>query len=147
MNAFEKIKRSWWVIISFFLFLNGFGFVYIGFKHSNRNWVLEGITYEIPWLMYFIVYGAFHVDKVSMSNPTAMILSFALILMLVSIVRSICVAIKLADVYEYNEKYTIKQTNLNPSTTGQNNQDSSTKFACCICALCIFFIVVIISSL
>lgn len=143
MNTLEKIKRSWWVVISFIMFLNGFGFVYIGFKHSNRNWVLEGITYEIPWFMYFIVYAAYHADKVSMSDPTALILSFAIILMLISVVRSFWVAIKLADVYDYNEKYTIKQTNLNPSKDTQTNKGSSTKFVCCICALCIFFVIVL----
>ena len=147
MNVMEKIRRSWWVLISFFMFLNGFGFVYIGFKHNNRNWVLEGIAYEIPWIMYFIVYAAFNVQEVSMSNPTALLVYMSFILMFVSIVRSIWVAVKLADVYEYNEKYTIRQTHFNPQSNGENNQDSSLKFACCICALCVFFIFVIMGIL
>ena len=52
MNLTEKIKNSWWVILSFIIFLNGLGFMYIGFKHNNRNWILEGITYEFPWFFY-----------------------------------------------------------------------------------------------
>lgn len=144
MNTFEKIKKSWWVVISFIMFLNGLGFVYIGLKHANRNWVLEGITYEIPWFMYIIVYAAFNADKVSMADPTAIMLSFALILMLISIVRSIWVAIKLSDVYEYNEKYTIASTNLNHSVNHQNNQDGNSKLVCCFCLIVVFVIFVII---
>ena len=147
MNTFEKIRRSWWVILSFIFFLNGFGFVYIGFKHNNMNWVLEGITYEVPWVMYFIVFSAFNAKYVSMSDPIALIISFAFILMLVSIIRSVWVAIKLADVYEYNEKYTIKQTNLNHSPTAQKNEDHSSKFTCCICLFCVFLFFVIIGLL
>ena len=147
MNTLEKIKRSWWVLLSFLFFLNGFGFVYIGLKHDKRNWILEGITYEIPWVMYFIVYASFHVDKISMSNPTQLIIVLALVLMIVSIVRSIWAAIKLADVYDYNEKYTIKQTNLNPSVSSQNNNDNASKFACCLCLVVIFLVFAIIGGL
>lgn len=143
MNILEKIGKSLWVILSFIIFLNGFGFIYIGFKHDNRNWILEGITYEIPWFFYFIVYASFNVHEVSFNNPTAAILSLAIILMLVSIIRSIWVAVKLVDVYENNEKYTIQQTNLNTQT--KTNKNNSNSFSCCMCLLIIFFIFALIA--
>ena len=137
MNILEKIKSSWWVVLSFIIFLNGLGFLYIGFRHNNRNWILEGITYEFPWVFYFIVFANY-----GLSIPSTLVITFAVILMLVSIIRSVWVAIKLADVYDNNEKYTIKQTNLNNSTKHQENKDSH--LGCCFCLLCIFIIFAII---
>ena len=142
MNLFEKIKNSWWVILSFIIFLNGLGFIYIGFKHNNRNWVIEGVTYEFPWFFYFIMFANY-----GLSIPSTLIFSFAVILMLISIIRSIWVAVKLADVYDNNEKYTIKQTNVNNSINNQNNNKNSSNFNCCICILAIFFILVLIAIL
>ena len=138
MNLAEKIKNSWWVILSFIIFLNGLGFIYIGFKHNNRNWILEGITYEFPWFFYFIVFAAYGI-----STPSTLIVTFAVILMLIGIIRSVWVAIKLADIYDNNEKYTIKQTNLNNSANRQDTGRDS-HMGCCFCLLCIFIIFAII---
>ena len=140
MNLFDKIKTSWWVILSFIVFLNGLGFIYIGFKHNNRNWVLEGITYEIPWVVYFIFFAVY-----KMTAPTQTVMSLALILMLVAVIRSIWVAIKLVDVYENNEKYTIKQTNLNNAQVNQNRGNDSTSVGCCLCLICIFILFLIMA--
>ncbi len=137
MNLVEKIKNSWWVILSLIIFLNGLGFIYIGFKHNNRNWILEGITYEFPWFFYFIIFAVYGV-----SVPSTLIITFAVILMLISIIRSVWVAIKLADVYDNNEKYTIKQTNLNRSANAKNND--SPNIGCCFYLICIFIIFAII---
>lgn len=134
MNLTEKIKISWWVILSFIMFLNGLGFLYIGFKHNNKNWILEGITYEVPWFFYFIIFASYGV-----SQPSTMILGFAFLLMLVSIIRSVWVAVKLADVYKNNEKYTIKKTNLK-NTAGQQNNNGSASVGCCLCLILIFLI-------
>ena len=138
MNIFDKIKSSWWVILSFIFFINGVGFIYIGFKHNNRNWVFEGIAYEIPWVFYFIYYGIY-----GLITPTELVVSFAMILMLISVIRSVWVAIKLIDVYENNEKYTIKQTNLNNSRQIHKNNADSSKMGCCFCLICIFIIFLI----
>ena len=138
MNLAEKIKNSWWVILSFVMFLNGLGFMYIGFKHNNRNWVLEGITYELPWFFYFIIFAIY-----GQSIPTSLIISFSLILMLISVIRSVWVAIKLAEVYGNNEKYTIRQTNLNHSVKNQNGNGSH-HVGCCFCMICIFIIFALI---
>ncbi len=138
MRLTEKIRNSWWAILSFVMFLNGLGFIYVGFKHDNKNWVLEGIAYEFPWFFYFVVYANYGPGVQSTS-----MIAIAVLLMLVSIIRSIWLAIKLVDVYENNEKYTIKQTNLNHETKNENRNGNSS-LACCLCLLCIFIIFAII---
>lgn len=140
MNLFEKIKNSWWVILSVIPFLNGFGFLYIGLKHNNRNWLVEAVTYEFPWFFYFIVFAIYGI-----SLPATLIVVFACILMLIGFIRSVWVAVKLADVYDNNEKYTIKQTNLNHKPIDNNRSDSS--LACCVCIAFIFIIGAIIAIL
>jgi len=140
MNVIEKIKRSWWVILSFIMFINGFGFVYIGLKQNNKHWVMEGITYEIPWLIYFVYYIMFNVHAVGFQNPTGFILTFAGMLLLVSIVRSFWVAIKLADVYDNEEKYTVRPTVMNKQKVAKKNDGFSSWCSCC---LCIFIIIVV----
>lgn len=139
MNLAEKIKNSWWVILSFIPFLNGSGFIYIGFKHNNRNWILEGITYEFPWFFYFIIFAIYGI-----SIPSTLIITFAVILMLISIIRSVWVAVKLADVYDNNEKYTVRQTNLNHASKSQEKRSDSHNLGCCICLICIFIVFLII---
>jgi len=51
----SRIKDSLWILFSLILYLTGIGFIYIGCKTSNKNWVKEGIIYEIPWIIYFLV--------------------------------------------------------------------------------------------
>lgn len=142
MGTLEKIKRSWWVIISFISMLNGFGFVYIGLNHNSRNWILEGITYEIVWFFYFVIFAMYGASTV----PVSFIMGFAFLLQLVSIIRSIWVAIKLADVYENTEKYTIQQTALNSHRQVQTNDGNSSTIGCCICIICLFIVFAVISS-
>ena len=55
MGFFGKVAKSWWILISFIPFLNGLGFIYLGSRAHNKNWILEGIIYEIPWI-FFIFY-------------------------------------------------------------------------------------------
>ena len=84
MNTLEKIKNSWWVILSFIMFLNGFGFIYIGTKHYNKNWILEGIIYELPWFIYFVIYANYGAPIGF--NITATLVFIALILLFISII-------------------------------------------------------------
>ena len=137
MNAIEKIKRSWWVLLSFIIFLNGFGFIYIGAKHNNRNWILEGIIYELPWFLYFVIYARYG-NPVGF-NVTGTFIFIALMLLFVSIIRSVWVAVKLADVYDNEEKYTIQSTVITKSSTAKSN-DSNTNIGCCLCIIVIFII-------
>ena len=129
MNALEKVKRSWWVIFSAIIFFNGIGFLYIGFKNDNRNWVLEGIIYEIPW-----VFGIIFAD---LESVVTVYVAICMILMLVSIVRSVWVAIKLADVYDNEEKYTIQSTQFTNSSPNQNN-NFPVVTACVTCLILVF---------
>ena len=141
MNTLEKIKRSWWVILSFIMFLNGFGFIYIGSKHNNRNWILEGIIYELPWFIYFIMYGLYGTPMGF--NVTGTFVFISVMMLLVSIIRSVWVAVKLADVYDNEEKYTIQSTVLTKQSQ-KKNDNSKTNIGCCLCILVIFFIFMII---
>ena len=130
MNVVEKIKRSWWVIISVIPFLNGFGFVYIGLKNNNKHWVMEGVMYEIPWLFSIILAD---------NGPVLDVMtSIASVVMLVSIIRSIWLAIKLADVYNNEDKYTVRPTAINNHNKPQQNGSSSSSFICCLCIIVIF---------
>lgn len=140
MNTLEKIKRSWWVLLSFIFFLNGFGFIYIGSKHSNRNWILEGIIYELPWFLYFIIYRIYGAP-VGM-NTTGTFIFLAVVLMFVSIIRSVWVAVKLGDVYDNEEKYTIQSTVLTKQNVKKTN-DSNSSIGCCLCIIVIFIVFMI----
>lgn len=143
MNIIDKIKKSWWVIFSIIFFINGFGFIYIGYKHNNKNWILEGITYELPWLFYFIIFAIHGMP----STPAEISIAFALIIMLVGIIRSIWVAVKLADVYDNNEKYTIKSTVLAEPVNNKENDKSQSSMKCYFCIAVIFIIFAIIAIL
>lgn len=129
MNALEKIKRSWWVIFSVIILFNGFGFLYIGAIHDNKNWLLEGVVYEIPW-----VFGIILAD---FDAILSVYVAIAMILMLVSIVRSVWVAVKLADVYDNEEKYAIQAAALNTSNISDKSEFPTT-VACVSCLVLVF---------
>lgn len=95
MNIFEKFLKSWWVILSFIMFINGFGFIYIGSKHNNRNWIIEGIIYEMPWFFYVIYLVIYELPPYFTANPIYVVFLFAFLIMFVGIIRSFWVAIKL----------------------------------------------------
>lgn len=92
MNLFGKLKKSWWIIFSFIPYLNGFGFIFLGAKTRNINWVIEGIIYEIPTLFILI----------NLSNePTVSIMAIvAFFIWFVAIIRSFWVAISFFRAYD-----------------------------------------------
>ncbi|WP_305553994.1 hypothetical protein [Methanobrevibacter sp. V74] len=140
MNIFEKFLKSWWVILSFIMFINGFGFIYIGSKHNNRNWIIEGIIYEMPWFFYVIYLVIYELPPYFTANPIYVVFLFAFLIMFVGIIRSFWVAIKLWNVYNNNEKYALNPTELkNPNKTKGNN-NYSIIFSCCLCVIIIFLI-------
>ena len=144
MNIFEKIRRSWWVILSFIIFINGTGFLYIGSKHNNRNWIIEGIAYEIPWLLYFVYFGIFGQPTLNFLIPSSIILLLAIMLLFVSVVRSVWVAVKLADVYDNMEKYTVQSTVLDTRKKKEENENFKATLGCCLCIIVIFIMFVIV---
>lgn len=137
MNTLEKIKKSWWVILSFIMMLNGFGFIYIGSKHNNKNWIIEGVIYELPWFLYFVMFGIY--GRPLGLNVPGMFLFLGVLLLFVSIIRSVWVAVKLADVYDNEEKYTIQSTVLTKPSQNKG-KDSFSKLGCCLCILIIFLV-------
>lgn len=142
MNTLEKITRSWWVILSFIPFLNGFGFIYIGARHDNKNWILEGVIYELPWFLYFIIFQIYGVPVGF--NVTGTFIFVSLVLLFISIIRSVWVAVKLADVYDNEEKYTIQSTVMKKPTDRKSNDPNSTA-GCCLCILVIFILFMLIA--
>ena len=42
-----KIMNLFWIIFSFIFLLNGVGIIYAGHKANNRNWLIEGIVYQL----------------------------------------------------------------------------------------------------
>ena len=139
MNVIEKLKRLWWIILSFIPFINGFGFIYIGFKNNNKNWVLEGIIYEIPWI-FCIIYS-------QNQNIFEGLFIIAIVVTFISIIRSIWVAIKLFDVYDNEDKYTIRQTVVNNTKVEKGNITQPQKMGCCLCVFLIFIVFAIMAML
>ena len=148
MDTFEKFIKSWWVLFPFTLFLPGFGFIYIGLKSSNRNWILEGVTYQLPFFFYFVACAIYPAD--------AMIKYYIWLILLaafIALIRSIMVAIKLIEQYEKEERPKISAstyTSSNPSSSADATvkKDKDSKLpACCACLVFIFVIFAIISIL
>lgn len=97
MNNIVKIKKSWWNIFSFILFFNGFGFIFHGIISQNKNWVIEGVVYEIPTIFFCLC---------AFTNQIILrtLLILCVISVLVSLIRSIRVDVKYlkaCDNYEY----------------------------------------------
>ena len=53
-SYFNSAEKLWLILIAFIPLLNGLGFVYIGAKRININWIKEGLIYEIPWFLVFL---------------------------------------------------------------------------------------------
>ena len=87
-NGNYRKSRNRITSLLFFIFsaipiINGIPMIICGFSNSDRNKLIEGIVYEIPWALLFIA-G----NNDFLSNILAMI---GLVLNLVSIIRSIMV--------------------------------------------------------
>ena len=80
----DGIINSLWVLISFIPLFNGLGLVYKGKTAPNKTWYLEGILYEIPWIIGILGIGFSQVRFVAFEA--------AVLFYFVSIFRSIMVA-------------------------------------------------------
>ena len=49
-----KIVHSLWVLISFIIFLYGFGIIIVALKSKQRQWLIEGVIYQIIAFLPFI---------------------------------------------------------------------------------------------
>ena len=100
MNITDIIIKSLWVIPSFFGSINGLGFIYMGYMTNNRYLLLEGIIYELPWLL-ILFFTLLAPDLISVIYLGL----FASLLQLVSIIRSFWVDYKYIKLLHGNEKY------------------------------------------
>ena len=136
MTVIEKILKSWWAVFSAIMLINGFGFLYIGLKNNNRSWIMEGIAYEIPWI-FAVIYQYFE-------PLNHVYFRICLLSMLISIVRSVWVAVKLCDVYDNEEKYRVQTTVVNSTGIASQNNEFPTLSACGGVLLLIFIALAII---
>ena len=88
-SLFDKIKTSLWMLLSFVPLINGSGFIYIGHKMSKTRWILEGVVYELPWIVGILNFFNYPMAIVSFA--------FGVFMILLSIVRSVMVN------YQYQE--------------------------------------------
>ncbi len=146
MKTSEKIVKSLWVLLSFILFLNGFAFIYVGTRHRYKNWIIEGIIYEIPWFFYFLYFAIYQTNPVGFDSID-LILSIAFLLYFICIIRSFWVASKLWNVYDNNEKYTYNPVELKNPNESRPKDDSSAGPLCCLCIAIIFIIFAIMAIL
>ncbi|WP_296803521.1 hypothetical protein [uncultured Methanobrevibacter sp.] len=140
MNTTDKIKKSWWVLFPFTFIFPGVGFIYIGMKFDNKKWILEGITYEVPWFFYLL--------SSSIYPSHVMLVYYVWILLLaafIALVRSIMVAIKLVDVYEMGETPKVASSS-STSSIAKAREDSKIG-ACCVCIIFIFIIFAFVAIL
>lgn len=89
-STFSKIIKSLWVLIAFIPFINGLGFAYIGAKEFKREWIIEGLIYEIPWFFGFIF--------INYDGIADVFIGLGLLLMLVGIIRSFIIYYKYKDI-------------------------------------------------
>ena len=83
-SAFSTLEKIFLIIVSFIPFLNGMTFVYMGSKESNKNWIIEGLVYELPWFLQFLF--AFN------EGISTTIASFGILFMLICLLRTLYVS-------------------------------------------------------
>lgn len=140
MNTTDKIKKSWWVLFPFTFIFSGMGFIYIGMKFNNKKWILEGITYEVPWLFYLLSSAIYPSGVMALYYVWIMLLAA-----FIALIRSIMVAIKLIDVYEIGETPKVTSSS-STSSIGKAKEDSKIG-ACCVCIIFIFIIFAFVAIL
>ena len=83
-SAFSTLEKIFLIIVAFIPFLNGMTFIYMGSKESNKNWIIEGLVYELPWFLQFL----FAYDE---SIGTALA-GFGLLFMFICLLRTLYVS-------------------------------------------------------
>ena len=81
----SSVRKYLWAILSFIPLINGVGFIHLGNKFNNTNWIIEGVIYEIPWIFAIFV-----------ANKDPMI-KFAYVMYTIGILRTIWVLTKYPD--------------------------------------------------
>lgn len=80
------MEKALFLLIAFVPIINGLGFTYIGAKKYNNNWIKEGLIYEMPWLLLFLL---LHFEGIA-----TFFAGLGLLMMLVCIIRTLWVLFK-----------------------------------------------------
>lgn len=83
-SAFSTLEKIFLIIVAFIPFLNGMTFIYMGSKESNKNWIIEGLVYELPWFLQFLF--AFN------EGISTTIASFGILFMFICLLRTLYVS-------------------------------------------------------
>lgn len=109
-STFKRIINNLWILVAFIPLVNGMGIVYVGAKTSNRQWIEEGLIYEIPGILMFLTLGIINPTNYSLGMILGpVILLLVLVSIVISIIRSVMIRSKYKRMRE-NEKYR-KSTN------------------------------------
>ena len=98
-SAIDRIISSLWVLLSFFPFINGLGFLYVGSKTFRGNWFLEGIVYEIPWIAMVLSIPLHHFAFAFAAAGAGLVFS------IVAFARSLMVNKEYQNILDNNEPY------------------------------------------
>ena len=83
-SAFSTLEKTFLILLSFIPIINGLTFIYMGSKESNRNWIIEGFVYELPWILMFL---CLYNDDLGTT-----LAGFALLFMFICILRTVYVS-------------------------------------------------------
>lgn len=98
-SGIDRIISSLWVLLSFFPFINGMGFLYVGSKTFRGNWFLEGIVYEIPWIVMVLSIPLHHFAFAFAAAGAGLVFS------IVAFARSLMVNKEYQNILDNNEPY------------------------------------------
>lgn len=98
LSTFERIINNLWILVSFIPIVNGFGIYYIGAKTSNESLMKEGLVYEVPWILMFILSGL--TNPANQSGPVTILIGFLALIAIFGIIVSIVRAVLLSPRYE-----------------------------------------------
>ena len=115
----DGIINSLWVLISFIPLFNGLGLVYKGKTAPNKTWYLEGILYEIPWIIGILGIGFSQVRFVAFEA--------AVLFYFVSIFRSIMVATEPEPLYAYREQISTKEAEFKVKSETKETKEAKQK--------------------
>ena len=115
----QKEFNSLWVLISFIPLFNGLGLVYKGKTAPNKTWYLEGILYEIPWIIGILGIGFSQVRFVAFEA--------AVLFYFVSIFRSIMVATEPEPLYAYREQISTKEAEFKVKSETKESKEAKQK--------------------
>ena len=82
-----EILNSLWILPSIVVFINGIGLIYAGLRVHKRQWYIEGIIYEIPYLIFQYVFDDVYTnDSLNLTIRALCFLAISL-----SLIRSIMI--------------------------------------------------------